>query len=227
MAPRRIVALVSVLVHAFAVVFIVVAQLLAVGPLPTPRNPLTFSDVRLVQIRDIDLPASSRPPAPSRATASPDSAPIVAPPAITNETGFENVHTPPPAAADAAAVEGGPAGLGFGIPGDRVAPPPPPPPPAPRDPVRLYRGMQMPRKVFNVDPGYPTLARSAHVEGVVILEAVIDATGKVESVRVLRSIPPLDQAAVDAVRQWRFTPTLLSGVPVPVVMTVTVNFTLK
>ncbi len=78
-----------------------------------------------------------------------------------------------------------------------------------------------------VDPVYPPLARSSRVEGVVILEAVLDATGRVDSVRVLRSIPLLDQAAVDAVRQWRFTPARLNGVPVPVVMTVTVNFTLR
>ena len=60
-----------------------------------------------------------------------------------------------------------------------------------------------------------------------ILEAVIDAQGRVASVRVLRSIALLDQAAVDAVRQWRFTPALLNAEPVPVVMTVTVNFKLQ
>jgi len=86
--------------------------------------------------------------------------------------------------------------------------------------------MQAPRKIVNVNPVYPGIARSAQVAGVVILEAVIDARGRVESVRVLRSIPPLDQAAVDAVKQWIFTPALLNGVPVPVVMTVTVNFEL-
>jgi protein TonB len=61
----------------------------------------------------------------------------------------------------------------------------------------------------------------------VILEAVIAEDGRVRDVRVLRSIQLLDQAAIDAVRQWRFTPTLLNGVPVPIVMTVTVNFELQ
>jgi periplasmic protein TonB len=65
------------------------------------------------------------------------------------------------------------------------------------------------------------------VEGVVILEAVIDAQGRVASVRVLRSIALLDQAAVEAVRKWRFTPAFLNDEPVPVVMTVTVDFTLQ
>jgi protein TonB len=61
----------------------------------------------------------------------------------------------------------------------------------------------------------------------VILEATIDARGRVTNVRVLRSVPLLDQAAIDAVRQWEFTPTRLNGVAIPVVMTVTVHFTLR
>ena len=81
-------------------------------------------------------------------------------------------------------------------------------------------------KVVDVPPVYPEISRRAHIQGVVILEAVLDAKGNVASVRVLRSVPTLDQAAIDAVQQWRFSPALLNGQPVPVVMTVTVNFTL-
>jgi periplasmic protein TonB len=62
---------------------------------------------------------------------------------------------------------------------------------------------------------------------VVILEAVIGEDGEVRDVRVLRSIPLLDQAAIDAVQQWTFTPTLLNGERIPIVMTVTVMFTLS
>jgi protein TonB len=76
-------------------------------------------------------------------------------------------------------------------------------------------------------PVYPAEARDAGVQGVVIIEAVIGKDGKVMSAKVLRSIPALDQAALDAVRQWEFTPTLLNDVPVNVMMTVTVNFTLQ
>jgi protein TonB len=65
------------------------------------------------------------------------------------------------------------------------------------------------------------------VEGVVILEAVLDENGNVKSVRVLTSKPLLDDAAIRAVRQWRYTPTLLNGIPVPVLMTITVNFQLS
>ena len=66
-----------------------------------------------------------------------------------------------------------------------------------------------------------------HVEGVVIIEATIDRRGKVSETRLLRSIPLLDQAALDAVRQWEYDPTLLNGVAVPVIVTVTVTFTLR
>ncbi len=71
------------------------------------------------------------------------------------------------------------------------------------------------------------MAQSARVQGIVILEAVIGPTGRVTEVKVLRSVPLLDEAAITAVKQWVYTPTLLNGVPVPVIMTVTVNFTLQ
>jgi len=93
--------------------------------------------------------------------------------------------------------------------------------------MHLHSGIVAPRKIVDVAPVYPALAQQVRKEGVVILETVIDANGGVESVRVLRSVAMLDQAAVDAVRQWRFTPAMLNGQAVPVVMTVTVNFTLQ
>ena len=93
-------------------------------------------------------------------------------------------------------------------------------------PVRVGGNITAPTKVHDVQPVYPAAARRMRVEGVVILETVIGATGSVEQVRVLRSVPLLDDAAVAAVRQWRYTPTLLNGVPVPIIMSVTVNFTL-
>jgi protein TonB len=224
MAPRRVVTLLSVVIHAIAIAGLVVANLRAVGPLPDIRRPLTFENVRMVQVRDIDLPPPPRAAtAPSSgATASASAAPLVAPSNIAPETGLENVRASS-TRADVIDVEGG--GSGFeGLSGNTAPPPPPPAPP--QRPVPLHSGMQAPRKIADVAPIYPAMARAAHVEGVVILEAVIDATGTVTSVRVLRSIPLLDQAAIDAVRQWRFTPTLLSGTPVPIVMTVTVNFAL-
>jgi TonB family protein len=94
-------------------------------------------------------------------------------------------------------------------------------------PVRVGGDIAEPRKIKDVKPEYPLEAQAAGIQGVVILEATIAPSGSVADARVLRSIPALDQAAVDAVRQWAFTPTLVNGVPVPVIMTVTVNFTLR
>ena len=93
--------------------------------------------------------------------------------------------------------------------------------------VRVGGQIKAPTKTRNVQPIYPLIAQSARVQGVVIIEATIDPGGKVANTRVLRSIPLLDQAALDAVRKWEYEPTRLNGVAVPVIMTVTVNFTLR
>jgi serine/threonine-protein kinase len=93
-------------------------------------------------------------------------------------------------------------------------------------PVRVGGAIKMPAQTKRVSPPYPLEAQAAGAQGVVIMEATVGADGKVIDVRVLRSIPLLDQAAMDAVRQWEYAPTVVNGVAVPVVMTVTVNFTL-
>ena len=98
---------------------------------------------------------------------------------------------------------------------------------APRGPVRVGDGIAAPKKVRDVKPVYPSIAQGARISGTVLLEVDIATDGRVANARVLRSIPLLDQAALDAVRQWQFMPTLLNGVPVPVVTTVTVSFRLK
>jgi TonB family protein len=98
---------------------------------------------------------------------------------------------------------------------------------APAAPVRVGGNIPPPQKIKDARPVYPPEAQGSGVQGVVILEAVIDPTGRVSNTRVIRSIPMLDQAAIDAVRQWEYTPTLLNGTPVPVIMTVTVNFTMQ
>jgi protein TonB len=94
-------------------------------------------------------------------------------------------------------------------------------------PVRLHAGMAAPQKIVDRAPDYPAGARAAGVSGVVVLEIVIDASGEVQTVHVLRSIPALDLAAIDAARQWRFVPTLVNGEPVSVITTVSVTFALK
>ena len=94
---------------------------------------------------------------------------------------------------------------------------------AAQTPIRVGGQIQAPKQLKRVAPTCPAGAPG----GVVILESTIGTDGKVADVKVLRSIPLLDQSAIDAVRQWEFTPTLLNGSPVPVIMTVTVTYTAK
>jgi protein TonB len=151
----------------------------------------------------------------------PNAAPVQAPSQIKPESGLNS------------GLEGVQGGVEGGVPGGVVGgvvgglPEAPPPPPPPQAPVRVGGNIKPPTKTRDVKPVYPAIAQSARVQGVVIIEATIGPDGRVKDAKVLRSIPLLDQAALDAVKQWEFTPTLLNGVPVPVIMTVTVNFTLQ
>jgi TonB family protein len=92
--------------------------------------------------------------------------------------------------------------------------------------LRVGGTIAVPKKVWDVRADYPAVAKAAGVHGIVIVEARIEPDGSVGSARVIKSIPLLDQAALDSVKQWRFTPTLLNGNPIAVVMTVTINFSL-
>lgn len=94
-------------------------------------------------------------------------------------------------------------------------------------PLRVGGTIKPPIRLVNVNPVYPEDAQAAHVEGVVILQITIGEDGPVTNARVLRSIPMLDQAAIDAVLQWVYEPTLLNGVPVEVEMDAYINFTLR
>jgi protein TonB len=91
-------------------------------------------------------------------------------------------------------------------------------------PVRVGGNIPAPRKLKDVKAEYPAIARAAGVSGIVIVETTIDTQGRVSNARVIRSVALLDAAALSAVSQWEFTPTLLNGSPVPIIMSVTVNF---
>jgi protein TonB len=93
--------------------------------------------------------------------------------------------------------------------------------------VHVGGAIKPPKRTRTVPPVYPETARNARVQGVVILECTISPEGRVTKIVVLRSIPLLDEAAADAVEQWEWEPTIVNGVPVPVTMTVTVNFSLS
>jgi protein TonB len=90
--------------------------------------------------------------------------------------------------------------------------------------IRVGEVIRPPVKIKDMKPVYPEAARAAGIQGVVIMEVRIEGDGRVGSAAVVRSVPGLDEAALDAVYQWEFQPTLLNGAPVPVIMMVTVQF---
>jgi TonB family protein len=88
-------------------------------------------------------------------------------------------------------------------------------------------GQVVSKIIKKVEPVYPEAARKAGVEGTILLEAKTDGQGDVVAVRVLKSIPELDQAASDALKQWKYEPYIVDGKPVGLVFTVTIRFALK
>jgi protein TonB len=199
---------------------------------PLVLVPLMAADM-LPAVRDYDvfvtgLPVPPDPPPPPRPVerdikphVNPEAAPVEAPD-----------HIAPEPASSLEVTDAVEFGLPGGVPGSSiVAGEPPPPPPTPvagsQAPVIVGGKIRPPAKTRDVPPVYPAIAQAARVQGMVILQATISADGKVQDLKLLRSIPLLDQAAIDAVKQWEYTATLLNGVPVPVIMTVTVTFTLN
>jgi len=109
-----------------------------------------------------------------------------------------------------------------------AAPPPPPPPPKTVTPQRIRVGgnVQAANLINQVRPIYPPLAKQARISGTVELSAIIGKDGRVQDLKVVRGHPLLVQAALDAVKNWIYKPTLLNGEPVEVSTTIDVNFTL-
>jgi protein TonB len=221
----RIFTIVSIVVHGVVIAGVLVAQVLAVGELPTPRQPIAFEGAIPVRVIDIPLPPPARRVVASTAAPATGAipAPIVAPTGIAPEAPSADGGSPDGTSPLAGIEAGFNSSVGF-TPIEAV-PPPPAPPASPRV-LRLREGITPPQKIVNVEPVYSRAAQATKIEGMVILEAVIDTHGNVTSARVLRALPLLDQSALDAVRQWKFTPATLNGVAVPVYLTVTVNFKL-
>lgn len=127
----------------------------------------------------------------------------------------------------------GPPGVGQALfPGVEVAGlaaeplPPPPPPPASKQPLRVGGDIQSAKLIRRVEPIYPLLALKARVQGSVLLHATIGETGRIVEIKVVKGHPLLRESAVDAVRQWIYSPTLLNGEPMAVVTEISVNFKL-
>ncbi len=164
---------------------------------------------------------------------------LVAPKAIPKTIAMIKEDELPPPSAGAVGVVGGVPG---GVPGGQiggviggivsatpVAAPPPPPPPKVEAPKRIRVGgqVQQAKLVSQPRPVYPPLAKQARIQGTVRLEAVISKTGTIDQLKVVSGHPLLVQAALDAVKQWRYQPTFLNNEPVEVATTIDVNFTLS
>jgi len=184
-------------------------------PPPPPPPPAAIPKVRVI-------PKAAPPPQE-----------MVQPKAIPKQVAMIKEEPPPPPGPVGGVVGGVAGGIAGGTAGGLIggiisaAPPPPPPPPPPTpERIRVGGSVQTAKLLAQPKPQYPPLARQARIQGTVKLEAVISKEGTVENLTVVSGHPLLIQAALDAVRQWRYQPTLLNGVPVEVVTTVDVNFTL-
>lgn len=217
---RKYTLLVSIVVHATVVCAALILPIMATQAAPRP-----LERIRVV-LAEPALPAAPRvrPLQPARAV-NPNAAPLEEPIELAPEPPVEPEGVP--SVDELGALTHGGGGVIGGLPDAIPDAPPPPPPPAPKPvPLRVGGVVRPPQKLHHVNPTYPPIALSARVEGYVILEALIGEDGRVRDVRVLRSTRLLDQAAEDAVKQWRFRPTLLNEQAVPVLMTVTVSFSL-
>ena len=216
----------SILAHVALFAAVIIIPLMATDVLPTPPSMMAFVGAPPPPPpprRRRRPPAAPQPKAPTP-VANPNAAPIEAPKEIVPETpSVRACRKGVPGGVEGGVPGGVMGGVVGGLAGSAAAATAAAPGAGPR---RRQRSSSRPRPK-NVPPVYPPIAQSARVQGVVIIEATIGADGKVKDAKVLRSIPLLDQAALDAVKQWVFTPTLLNNVPVPVIMTVTVNFTLQ
>jgi periplasmic protein TonB len=208
----------SVIAHAAAIAAAIIVPALATDELPELRHTTSFTIVQPVM-------PDPMPVSPTRTGTAPTSSPIPLKPP-------DGVQPEPEVERNDPVTLAIPSPTGSGVPfsgepvigGELV---PPPTPPRPKEPMPVGGLILPPKKIVHVAPVYPAIALAAGKPGMVILQAVISEDGTVREVKVLRSDPLFDQAAMEAVKQWRFTTPMLNGQPIPVVMTVTVGFTLN
>lgn len=224
---------VSIAVHAIVIAALVIAQLLF-------TQVIDLRSLQLTYLVAPAPPAAAPPPAPAAAVQKVmprklvplTPAKLVAPAAIPQKVVI--VHEPQSAPDVGVGVIGGvPGGVTGGVLGGiiggtaNVAPPPAAAPVVEKKEKQVLQvggNVKPPRKIFSPAPKYPALAQSAHVYGSVLIEATIDENGDVVNARAVQGHPLLIPEALRTVLQWKYEPTFLNGVPFPVQMTVTVNF---
>lgn len=179
-------------------------------------------------------PASSTPPATrQRVVRCVSIAQLMAMPSVIPKTIPQVKNLPEPISdASGIAVPGSvPQANGNGmlglLPGASSIPPPPPAAKAVPERIRVGGVVEAAKVLYRPMPAYPPLAKMAGLQGVVRLEAVIGKNGSIQNLRVISGHPLLIEAALDAVKQWRYEPTLLDGVPVEVVTEIDVAFNLS
>ncbi len=222
-------------------VHIVIIATLIIVPLYTTEK------IQLRNYEDIPLsappatpppppPAAGRPVAPHVTSKRPSLTytlgKITAPTSIPKTVSLGNAAPAPDLGGLEGGVPGGVPGgqlggsLGGVLGGTGTAVPPPPPWLAARRIVRVGSNLKAPQQTYSVQPDYPTLAKQERISGAVVVNAVIDEQGNVVQAHVVSGHPLLITAALNAVLQWKYQPTLLNGTPVAVEMEVTVHFKL-
>ena len=209
----------SFVVHTAIIAVLVVVPLIATDVLPMPRTALEYINSDFTPTVPAPPPPAQRRVVASAVTPAAAVVPLVSPEGIGVETGVIVDQ----GAIATRGIDDVIGGLGVA---EHVVEGPPMPIEA-AAPIRLGGNIKPPIRTKYVTPRYPEIARLNHVGGIVIIEAIIDTEGRVANARVLRSVPLLDEAALEAVRAWEYSPTLLNGTPTAVIMTVTVRFDLK
>lgn len=184
-------------------------QPLEVAPPPPPPPPPAASRAVVRAAPKVDVPQTSG---------------FVAPIEVPNEIKPEEALDLGVEGGVVGGVEGGvPGGVVGGVVGGLPSGAPPPPARV----IRIGGQIAQPRPIRKVEPVYPDLAIQSRIGALVILEAEVDTRGHVKNVKVLRGHPLFDEAAMAAVKQWRYQPLLLNGEPTGFILTVTVNFNLR
>ena len=230
---RGVTALGSLAVHAVLLAVVLIAPLLSNEIPPAADRAVRAFFAAPVEVLPPPPPpppppaaaTAARPPQAPAVTRAPDPGRFVAPNEIPD-------REEPEAALDFGVEGGVPGGVEGGVPGGviggivgglpRDAPAPPPAPV-----VRIGGQIVTPRRVYGVPPAYPELAVLSNVTGTVVVDAHVDVSGRVKAVRFVSGNPLFEQPALDAVRQWRYQPLLLNGIPCEFMLIVTMTFSLQ
>jgi protein TonB len=224
--------IVSVAVHAIVLTAVVVAPLLFTQVIDIHNLQLTYLVTPAPPAAPAPPPAAAvvQKMVPRRAALVPSK--LVAPAVIPRQIAM--LHEPEPAPEVTGGVIGGipggsTGGVLGGIIGGTTLPPAIAPPPAEKKAKEILRpggDVKLPEKLFAPAPQYPALAKAAHVQGEVLIDAVIDEHGNIVNARAVQGHPLLVPEALRTVMLWKYEPTYLNGVPYPIRMTITVRFSL-